>query len=254
MPASLHEISIIFCRNDDENPASSECLQFAYLPNNKNHFLLLFSREILILDLEFGQAIGSFAIENNSPSFVQVIACRNRDALLCLHDNGSITLKLRRSPCSIPYRQDDNPDSLLSNRIAADILYDPKCHSDVFRLSRLCKIMGFCLNSVNEKQMSLILSDGRVLLWDLVSEPLAKQITVAADDDDYSNCKLNLSEILPPLVTFAEHPIPRSIPRIKFLLKGMFEGVASMPTCMKMCPALTTKNWAVYKPFAAVGM
>ena len=242
-------IKILCFRNDEESLVSSECLQIAYLPTNKNHFLLLFSREILILDLELGQAIGSFAVENNSPSFVQIIPCWHRDAFFCLHDNGSITLKLRRCPASIPYHlDDDNPDSLLTNKVSIEICYDPKCHSDVFRLSRLCRIMGFSVNPSNEKEISLILSDGRILLWELTAEPIIK--TIGGKNEE---CPLNLGEMLQPLVCFSGNRSTTASLKLKFTLNGMFEGVASNPTCLKMCPALTTKNWAVYKPFAAVG-
>ena len=180
---------------------------------------------------------------------MQIIPCWHRDAFFCLHDNGSITLKLRRCPTSIPYHlDDDNPDSLLTNKVSIDISYDPKCHSDVFRLSRLCRIMGFSVNPSNEKEISLILSDGRILLWELTAEPIIK--TIGGRNEE---CPLNLGEMLQPLVCFSGNRSTTASPKLKFTLNGMFEGVASNPTCLKMCPALTTKNWAVYKPFAAVG-
>eukprot|EP00795_Rhopilema_esculentum_P012339 gene12339-2990_t len=232
-------------RNGDESLSSSECLQIAYSPTNKGQFLLLFTREILFLDLEFGQAIGSFAVENNSPSFLQIIPCWHRDAFFCLFENGSITLKLRRSPAAVPYQHDEKH---APSKLAPDIFYDAKCHSDVFRLSRLCRIMGFSVNPANEKEITLVLSDGRVLLWELTCEPAVKTI-----DSPTTDSALTLSEMLPPLVEFTGTSVPRSLPKMKFLLTGMFEGVASNPVCIKMCPALTTKNWAFYKPLAAVG-
>eukprot|EP00794_Sanderia_malayensis_P005451 gene5450-6133_t len=239
-------------RSDDDLASTLECLQVAYLPNNRNQFLLLFPREILILDLEFGQAIGSFAIETNSPSFVQVLPCVQRDALLCLHENGSITIKLRRSPNAIPYRHEDNPDNILSNKVIADIIYDAKSHSDVFRLSRLCRIMGFCLNPISEKEMAIVLSDGRVLFWQIVLEPVLK--TATFDPNTAFDCKLTLAEMLAPLVNFSDPPISsKANTKLKFMLNGIFEGVSLNPVCLKMCPALTTKNWAVYKPLVAVG-
>ena len=208
--------------------------------------MLLFSREILILDLEFGQAVGSFAVEKNSPSFLQIIPCKFRDAYFCLLNNGSVTLKLRRSPASVPY---DQNGSHASSRLAPDIYYDSKCHSDVIRLSRPSHIMGFSVCPKNEQQVSLLLSDGRVLFWELTDEPQVK--TMDGSDGDRP---LHLGEMIPPLVQFhGTAAVPTKQPKIKFMLTGMYKGVASNPTCLKMCPPLTTKNWAVYKPFAAVG-
>ena len=237
---------IIFLINrNDEESLSSDCLQIAYSPSNKGHFLLVFPREILILDLEFGEALASFIVEKNSPSFVQIVPCKYRDAFFCLHDNGSITLKLRRPPGSIPYNQND---AHISSRFPPDIFYDAKCHSDVFRLSRLCRIMGFSVSPGNEKEVSLVLSDGRVLLWELVCEPKVKTI-----NEIDGECMLSLADMIPPLVQFYGSTGQKNQRKIKFQLIGMYQGVASNPTCIKMCLPLTTKNWAFYEPLAAVG-
>lgn len=237
-------IIFLIDRNEEET-VSSDCLQIAYSPTNKGHFLLVFPREILILDSEFGQASGSFTVEKNSPSFVQIFPCKYRDAFFCLHDNGSITLKLRRPPGSIPYNQNE---AHVSRRFPPDIFYDAKCHSDVFRLSRLCRIMGFSICPKNEREVSLVLSDGRVLFWELVCEPKVK--TISGIDGEYM---LSLADMIPPLVQFHGSTGQKNQRKMKFQLIGMYRGVAPHPTCLKMCLPLTTKNWAFYKPFAAVG-
>jgi len=231
-------------RNDEEN-LSSDCLQIAYSLANRGHFLLIFSREILILDLEFGQAVGSFSVEKNSPSFLQIVPCKYRDAFFCIHDNGSITFKLRRAPGSIPYSQ---IDTHISGLLPPDIIYDAQCHSDVFRLSRLCRIMGFTICPRSEREVSLILSDGRVLFWEIACEPKVKTLDCIEED-----CLLSLADMVPPLVQFNGITGPKSLRKMKFQLTGMYQGIAPNPTCLKMCPPLTTKNWAVYKPLAAVG-
>ena len=41
---------------------------------------------------------------------------------------------------------------------------------------------------------------------------------------------------------------------LKFVLKGLLHGVAAPPFIVKMCPPLTTRNWATYQPLLAVGM
>ena len=237
-----------------------------YLPSSRNNFLLLFPREILILDLEIGLAIGSFAIEYNNPSFLQIIPCSQRDALFCLHDNGSITLRLRRSPNCIPYKTPDNLDAIMSNKVSVDIIYDAKCQSDVFRLSRLCRPMGFCINPLTECEVAVILSDGRVLIWDLVQYGSFKHLPLKTSNELPSTVKiqptknivesnenLTLTDILPPLVTFQDPPEERKLPKMKFVLNGIYEGLSSNPLCIKMCPPLTTKNWAIYRPLMAVG-
>ena len=41
---------------------------------------------------------------------------------------------------------------------------------------------------------------------------------------------------------------------LKFVLTGLLSGVASPPFVIRMCPPLTTKNWAVYQPLLALGL
>ena len=207
---------------------------------------MLFPREILILDLEFGQAVGSFTVDVNSPSFLQIIPCKYRDAFFCLHDNGSITFKLRRPPESIPYNQSD---SLVSSKFPPDIFYDAKCHSDVFRLSRLCRIMCFSVCPRSEKEVSLVLSDGRLLFWEIASEPQVKTLDYTTEEDS----SLCLAEMIPSSAQFHASSRQKNQLKIKFQLSKMYSGIAPNPTCLKMCPSLTTKNWAVYTPMAAVG-
>lgn len=40
---------------------------------------------------------------------------------------------------------------------------------------------------------------------------------------------------------------------LKFVLKGLLFGVSTPVCVVKMCPPLTTKNWAVYQPLLALG-
>lgn len=53
----------------------NDCLQLSYLPSKRNHMLLLYPREILILDLELSQTVGVVAIERSGVPFIQVRCC-----------------------------------------------------------------------------------------------------------------------------------------------------------------------------------
>lgn len=52
----------------------NDCLQLSYLPSKRSHMLLLYPREILILDLELSQTVGVVAIERSGVPFIQVRA------------------------------------------------------------------------------------------------------------------------------------------------------------------------------------
>jgi len=41
---------------------------------------------------------------------------------------------------------------------------------------------------------------------------------------------------------------------LRLLLVGVASGISAMPTSIRMCPPLTTKNWPYYTPVVAVGM
>lgn len=67
-----------FCQNlffficSAEAVTLNDCLQLSYLPSKRNHMLLLYPREILILDLELSQTVGVVAIERSGVPFTQV--------------------------------------------------------------------------------------------------------------------------------------------------------------------------------------
>ena len=216
--------------------------------------------------MEIGQALGSFSIEPSSPSFHSVIPCRQRDILYLLHDNGSISMRAVRSPSAVPYQTDDDPNIMLVNRISLDIVYDIKCHSDVFRLSRASRLMGFCLDPVTECQTAIILGDGRILFWSLAppagaksfrkevvgfnSLPSLQESAKAVEN----NNQFSLDKIVPPLLAFGDDKEKQLYHKPKFLLNGIFEGLSLNPICARMCPPMTTKNFGDYKPYLAVGM
>uniref|UniRef100_A0A5F9DH59 WD repeat-containing protein 11 n=1 Tax=Oryctolagus cuniculus TaxID=9986 RepID=A0A5F9DH59_RABIT len=108
---ALNKVKILITQ---EKPSAefitlNDCLQLAYLPSKRNHMLLLYPREILILDLEVNQTVGVIAIERTGVPFLQVIPCFQRDGLFCLHENGCITLRVRRSYNSIFTSSNEEP-------------------------------------------------------------------------------------------------------------------------------------------------
>ena len=146
-----------------------------------------------------------------------------------------------------------------------DIVYDVKCQSDVFRISRASRLMGFNINPVLESQLSIVLSDGRVVFWSLLP-PCGSQ-SFFKGDSKYSVLpntqptdksfplaeNMSLGNIIPQLLTFGDLSERVKYHRPKFVLSGMLQGVGSHPVCAKTCPPLTTKNYVTYRSLAAVG-
>ncbi|KAK3094363.1 hypothetical protein FSP39_000768, partial [Pinctada imbricata] len=122
--------------SEDENVALNECLQLLYHRSCRHHLLLVYPREILILDLEINQTVGIIPMEKTGSPFVQSL--RQRDVLLCLHENGSVTTRIRRKTniISTPASEghgafDDSPPP-----VSMDVAYDLRCQTDSMRVTR----------------------------------------------------------------------------------------------------------------------
>ncbi|GAB1607865.1 WD repeat-containing protein 11-like isoform X2 [Argonauta hians] len=155
--------------NDEESFTLSECLQLAYHNCCRHHLILVYPREVLILDLKINQTVGIIPMERTGSPFMQVLSCRQRDVLMCLHENGSITVRVRRKTnvISTPASEGTGAfdDGLLHP--ALDISYDLRCQSDPLRITRHSKVFGVSLCSVSERLLALVMSDSRVLFIEL---------------------------------------------------------------------------------------
>uniref|UniRef100_A0A4W4H9W4 WD repeat-containing protein 11 n=1 Tax=Electrophorus electricus TaxID=8005 RepID=A0A4W4H9W4_ELEEL len=222
-----------------------------------SHMLLLYPREILILDLELSQTVGVVAIERSGVPFIQVIPCAQRDALYCLHENGCITLRVCRSTTP------------LAEEAVQELVYDLRAQCDAIRVTKTVRPYRAMLCPVNENRAALVVSDGRVMLWELKAHA--------------SKAAANPSTGLSPLYTpldFCATPLAQNQKRIpdlslnsmigktcyaihtqyilqevqlRFILTGLLSGLPLPPFSLRMCPPLTTKNINHYQPLLAVG-
>ncbi|XP_067277435.1 WD repeat-containing protein 11 isoform X1 [Pseudorasbora parva] len=265
----------------------NDCLQLSYLPSKRNHMLLLYPREILILDLELSQTVGVVAIERSGVPFIQVIPCAQRDALYCLHENGCITLRVCRS--TTPSPNETGKTGFVPSQPSfcpgmghimtdpeqnvQELVYDLRSQCDAIRVTKTVRPYRVVICPVNENSAALVVSDGRVMLWELKAHA--------------SKSTSNLSSGLPPLyspVNFCGTPLrqnqkcipdlslntmighslisgvdsPRPLAdqqevHLKFLLTGLLSGLPLPPFSLRMCPPLTTKNINHYQPLLAVG-
>jgi len=215
----------------------NECLQLVYHRAVRHYLLLVYAREILIVDLGIKQTVGVIILDRGVASFVSIIPCRQSDAFFCLHDNGAISFRLRS--------QHDSTN-------AAEVTYETHCFSDALRLTRHLDVFGFDCSPVFENAVSLTLSDGRILIWELVSDSL---------DMEEKWPKLDLNRLVNSIQSDSEDS---DVPRLQLLLTGLCPTLTSplnpagsanvQGVCiLKMCPPLTTKNMESYQPLVAVG-
>ncbi|ESP00415.1 hypothetical protein LOTGIDRAFT_140712, partial [Lottia gigantea] len=259
----------------------NECLQLSYHRSCRHHILLLYSRELLILDLEINQTVGIIAMDRSSYSpFQQIIPCWQRDVILCLHENGGISARVRRKTnvmCT-PAMEDDSPPS-----VSLDVAYELRCQSDPLRITRHQKVFGIMVCPVSESSVALVMSDSRVIFWEmkLHSMPTSSSLNLFPSSPLHTpgaklpSDKLGIpsdniqfpvfSSVEYPKVSLADMISQSQLPafndsssrghtvQLKFLMTGLINGVTSHVTCIRMCPPLTNKNFATYQPLVVVG-
>ncbi len=107
------------------------------------------------------QAIGSIYLERNYSPFARMCLCKQRDAIYCLHENGSVSFRVR-SPIELPVVAVLNNDDF---RTDINISYDTHCHSEPFRISKMCIPYAIALCPATEMRVGILTSDGRIMFW-----------------------------------------------------------------------------------------
>ena len=166
--------------------------------------------------------------------------------------------------------------------------YDLRCQSDPLRVTKHMRTFGLACSPVSESQTALMLSDGRILFWSLMT--MNHSASLLANN----HSQLILSplhspgqafpqalngdfEFLPPLLASSKPfqvPVPKTSIAdylcppdmmmdggakkgrqvlLKFVMTGLSSGIADIPLVIRMCPPLTTKNVHCYKPLIAIG-
>ena len=99
-------VCVCVCAHRDEDILMlTDCQQMEFSPVQRDHLLLMFRREILIIDLSIGCTVGTVMAEKSTSSFAQMYPCWQRDVLYILHDNGCCSFRMKerlRAPPSLP--------------------------------------------------------------------------------------------------------------------------------------------------------
>jgi len=275
-------------RPDEDTVSLNECIQLAYHAAVRHHLILLYPREILILDLDINQTVGIIPAERSGSPFTQVIALRERDVMMCLHENGSVSVRVRRrtnvtiqTPALEQVATFANSGEENSTSCLLDVSYELRCQSDPLRITKNNRVLGFAVDPVHETRLSLVMSDSRVLVWQLktidyqasssvgLAVPLVSPLYTPgmppAGLGSFTSAlpapKLALADLIHSGTIPTHNNDTGSVigPRghgiaLKLILTGLLSGVANSPMVIRMCPPLTTKNWNQYEPLLAVGV
>ena len=185
-------------------------------PSCRHHLFLVYPREILILDLQIHQTVGSITMERNGSSFQQIVAARQRDLLYCLHENGCISVRTRRRhPPASRSQLSSSPPQSTQSQTNFDVIYDLRCQSDPLRLSKQNRAVQMSLDPIFERTLSLLLIDGRLLFWHLLSSK--RPYSSPTQPSSLSSTSSSLSTPLPPVFggsvsSFADQMLQSPLP------------------------------------------
>ncbi|GIY84420.1 WD repeat-containing protein 11 [Caerostris darwini] len=273
-------------KQNEEGITLNECLNLTYHKSYRHHLLLLYPKEILILDLEINQTVGIVTSEHTGSPMMQMYSSWQRDAFYILHESGCVSFRLRHrgkalmavaTPCEC------SDTGVNSNDASLEVTYDIQCQSDSLRLTKHAKVTGMTLCPLSENKIALLVSDGRVLFIDVTALHKKEESTCLPpylsqsfkypfpvknesessteevqqfpffSDAHYPAC--TLSDNIPPALYRNEGPGSKEIKNVRFkmFITGHLSSLAAPPHVIRMCPPVTFRNWTVYRPLMAVG-
>ena len=245
-----HEVS----SHEQAIAAILECQQVTFHQNARNHLVLVYPREVLVLDLDIGSTVGMVALDRSCSPIVEMISCKQRDGFFLLLENGAVTIRLRKNlftvastPMNTSFlsrsissssvnNQPDNVSDIFNP--VTEIHYEQKAVSEAMRLSKHAKALSFALNPVTEKDLSILASDGKVFILEMKVQSKRKS----------TRPSVTLDDLVPPTVENSNKDL-----NVKLLMNGVLANLSNPPFVLKMCPPLTTKNWPEYNPLLASG-
>ncbi|KAL1460934.1 hypothetical protein WDU94_012870 [Cyamophila willieti] len=234
----------------EDSMTLSDCLQLSYHRSLRHHILLLYARDVLIIDLHINMSVGVIPIERTASPLTQVISCRQRDVLYCLHESGSVSVKVRRQFLSHSNTQDvagtplppsdEGRETIEGGGGDLCVWYEARTQGEVTRQSKGLKVMGFSACPVTENTVGLLLNSGKVVIFTLDQNQESHNIK--------PRHLHTLSDLVPPS-TAEKGPGPP----LRLLATGFIQSGSTQIKTIRMCPALSSRNILHYVPLLAAG-
>ena len=92
---SLWFFRVYFSKTDGNGYSVCECLSLVFHRSSPDLLLLLYSGELLVLDLIINQTVAVIPVERKMSPFLNLHSCKLRDVIYTLHDNGAIVTRKR---------------------------------------------------------------------------------------------------------------------------------------------------------------
>ncbi|KAK4470603.1 hypothetical protein MN116_006141 [Schistosoma mekongi] len=228
------------------------CLQVIYHGYHKDCALFVFRREIVIMNLRVSRPFHVISLDHSWPSFLRVYSCTQRDIIICLHENGNLSVYAYRG-LALSVDPSLHPSHLLQKprKESSDLHFDNGCTyalvaiATSYRRPKLSHYVNFSVDRMNELNIVVLSLDGRVQFWKL----RAVQSSVLRDEK--SKPIWTLSDLLPHTPVVDKPPV-----RLYLELNGLYSPNRSELTVCSVCPPNIMKFEMIASicgPLVAVG-
>lgn len=243
--ASAQQLQNLLLLQDAAASSAPELLQVVFHKALRHQLLLVYPREVVVVDLEVAQAVGTVSLEKTAaPALLQVIPCGGHDALFLLHENGMVSLRTRKAQGSGGHGWGSHYFGAVPSA-QPEVAYEQRALSEAVKLSKMGRVLGLALHPVTERNLALLTSDGRLVALDLHSRCSGRVL------DEGAGLPRRPHLCLEDVVR-GQQEAPGGNP-LRLCASGIATGLAPPPFVIRMCPALTLKNLTEYRPLLALG-
>jgi hypothetical protein len=128
------------------------------------------------------------------------------------------------------------------NQLDKQFNYSINAASDQIRLAKSNQIFGFSVCPITQKSFAVLLSDGRMLKYELFRK---RKLRSTSD-----KCEEAVSRSVFLFDILSKEPAAKDL---KITLVSLINAMPQMPYLIKMCPPLTKKNSKYWQPLLAIG-
>ncbi|TGZ66944.1 hypothetical protein CRM22_005054 [Opisthorchis felineus] len=233
----------------------SDCLQVCYHGYRKDCVLFVFRRKITIASLLTSQTLGTISLDRTIPSFCGVYSCIQRDVLICLHENGGLSV-YAHSGLICPVKgthSSSRPASASTSRskqaryAIESYTYDLIASVEGSRRFRQTFRPAFTVDQAREVSIAVSGTEGRVQFWHLRPLPLQMLSPEQPQSLEPFWC---LSDIVP------HQPGLGRSSKLCLQMSSIYTSNKTNPTVCRVCPPYLSNSFAAvtgHKSLVAVG-
>ena len=218
----------------------SQSIGFGLMPSMPTMAFLAFRRALVIFDMATLDIFSLVEMDKSTSPMISIYAAKYRPVLFAAHENASISVRVFQ---------------ISKTNLEKGLKLLNACQSDGLRMTGWCKCRGLIVDPKSETNISLLLTDSRVLQFKLeVCQERENdgKFYVLKDrkaSDDF------LGRLVGPTEITCEMENKLEKKNLALRLAGQNgHSIASKDSLLEIGPPITTKNFLNWRPRAARGM